>query len=91
MPKRKNPAAVALGKRKSPRKAAMSRRNGKLGGRPVWISVAHNLPRNGQTVIAKYTGVWGPKIVTFWRDAVNTHFGDRTTLASQPATHWRKL
>jgi len=32
--KRKNPAAVALGKIKSPKKAAASRRNGKLGGRP---------------------------------------------------------
>jgi hypothetical protein len=31
---RKNPAAVALGKRKSKKKAAASRKNGKLGGRP---------------------------------------------------------
>lgn len=30
----KNPAAVALGKIKSPKKAAASRKNGKLGGRP---------------------------------------------------------
>jgi hypothetical protein len=30
----KNPAAVALGKIKSKKKAAASRRNGKLGGRP---------------------------------------------------------
>lgn len=32
--KRKNPAAVALGKRKSEKKAAASRANGALGGRP---------------------------------------------------------
>jgi hypothetical protein len=30
----KNPAAMALGKIKSPAKAAASRKNGKLGGRP---------------------------------------------------------
>ena len=29
-----NPAAVALGSIKTPKKAASSRRNGKLGGRP---------------------------------------------------------
>ena len=32
--KSKNPAAVALGKIKTPKKAAASRKNGKLGGRP---------------------------------------------------------
>lgn len=32
--KRKNPAAVALGKLKSPAKTKSSRRNGALGGRP---------------------------------------------------------
>jgi len=30
----KNPAAVALGSIKTPKKAAASRKNGKLGGRP---------------------------------------------------------
>ena len=33
--KPKNPAAVALGKMKSDKKAASSRENGKLGGRPA--------------------------------------------------------
>ena len=33
--KPKNPAAVALGKIRSPKKAASSRENGKLGGRPA--------------------------------------------------------
>jgi len=32
--KPKNPAAVALGSIKTPKKAAASRKNGKLGGRP---------------------------------------------------------
>ena len=31
---KKNPHAVALGRIKSPARAAASRRNGKLGGRP---------------------------------------------------------
>lgn len=31
---KKNPAAVSLGKIKSKKKAASSRKNGKLGGRP---------------------------------------------------------
>ena len=33
-PRKKHPAAVELGKIKSRKKAAASRRNGKLGGRP---------------------------------------------------------
>lgn len=35
MAARKNPAAVALGRRKSPAKAAAARINGAKGGRPV--------------------------------------------------------
>lgn len=38
--KRKNPAAVALGSMKSPKKAAASRRNGLLGGRPKKLLVS---------------------------------------------------
>jgi hypothetical protein len=42
----KNPAAVALGKIKSDKKAAASRQNGKLGGRP---------PKNQPTPTKKET------------------------------------
>lgn len=30
-----------------------------------WISVKERLPRHGQYVIAKYDGVYGPRIVKF--------------------------
>ena len=52
-----------------------------------WISVKQRLPRQGQSVIAKYEGVYGPRIVKFWKDGVNTHFGSPPE--SQPATHWK--
>lgn len=55
----------------------------------AWISVNKKLPRQNQRVIAKYVGVYGPTIVTFWRDGVNTHFGEPP--CSQPATHWMPL
>ena len=38
----KNPAAVALGKIKSKKKAAAARRNGKKGGRPRKIKHTNN-------------------------------------------------
>ena len=53
-----------------------------------WISTKKRLPQQGQTVIAKYVGVYGPRIVTYWNDG-NTHFGDPPV--SQPATHWKPL
>lgn len=52
-----------------------------------WISTKKRLPRQGQTVIAKYVGVYRPRIVSFWFDGVNTHFGNPPE--SQPATHWK--
>lgn len=38
----KNPAAVALGKIKSKKKAAAARQNGKKGGRPKKLVVKHD-------------------------------------------------
>lgn len=53
----------------------------------AWISVKRRLPRDGQRVLAKYVDVYGPIVVTFWRDeGGGTHFG--MPPASQPATHW---
>jgi hypothetical protein len=88
--RKKNPAAVALGKRRSPAKARAAQINGRKGGNP-WRSVKRHLPRQGQQVVAKYVGVYGPRIVTYWHDGANSHFGDRDTLASEPASHWKKL
>lgn len=46
----KNPHAVALGSIKTPKRAAASRKNGKLGGRP---KVAQKCPRVGCGVICE--------------------------------------
>ena len=70
-----------------PDKPLMSRN--KNGG--TWISCNDKTPRNGQKVLAKYAGVYSGRLVTFWRDDVNTHFGNPATLESQPATHWRPV
>ncbi len=106
---KKNPAAVALGRIKSPAKSEASRANGKLGGRPKakspaktraaklnanlprWVSVKTKMPRNNQRVLAKYRGVYGPTVATYWFDGVNHHFGSPETLASEPATHWKEM
>lgn len=91
MPK-KDPAAVSLGKRTSPAKKRAARRNGKLGGAPKWNRVSDKLPRQHQQVLAKYVGVYGPRVVTYWHDGVNAHFGTHhSPFGPQPATHWRKL
>jgi hypothetical protein len=54
-----------------------------------WIACADALPEVGERVLAKYEGVYGPRVVTFWRDSVNLHFGEPPE--SQPATHWHPL
>lgn len=56
-----------------------------------WFKVSERLPRQRQRVIARYDGVYGPRIVSFWSDGVNTHFGDLKTLESHPATHWKPI
>lgn len=50
-----------------------------------WVSVKKKMPKNGQKVIAKYAGVYGPRVVKYWFDGANHHFGYP---ASEPATHW---
>lgn len=54
-----------------------------------WVSVKKRLPSQGQSVIAKYEGVYGPRWVIFWKDGVNTHFGFPPE--SRPATHWKPV
>ncbi len=46
----KNPAAVALGKIKSKKKAAASRRNGKKGGRPKKVIASTESDRASRTI-----------------------------------------
>lgn len=52
----------------------------------AWISVKDRYPENGARVLAKYEGVYGPTVVTYWYDGINHHFGDPPF--SNPATHW---
>lgn len=60
-----------------------------------WISVKEKLPRNGQRVIAIYSGVYIHRLVNFWKDCGdNPHFGypdESDGKGSQPATHWMPL
>jgi hypothetical protein len=54
-----------------------------------WISVKKRLPKEGQRVLAKYTGVYGTRCVLFWRDSGGVHFGEPPF--SYPASHWMPL
>lgn len=60
-----------------------------------WISVKDALPEHGQRVIARYTGVYNDRVVTFWIDGGNNpHFGsinEPDSKGSQPATHWMPI
>lgn len=51
-----------------------------------WHKPEKKLPREGQTVVAKYEGVYGPRIVTYWNDGAS-HFGEPP--CSEPITHWK--
>jgi len=55
----------------------------------AWISVKTKLPRRNQRVLAKYEGVYGPRVVTYWHDGLNQHFGSPPL--SEPATHWTPI
>ena len=50
---KKNPAAIALGSIKTEKKAASSRENGKLGGRPAYTHLIRD--REAGNVIDKFT------------------------------------
>jgi hypothetical protein len=56
---------------------------------PKWINCKTKMPQNGQRVLAKYVGVYGPTVVTYWFDGVNHHFGEPPE--SEPATHWAEI
>jgi hypothetical protein len=51
-----------------------------------WIKCLEKMPVSGQRVLAKYEGVYGPQVVTYWFDGTNHHFGHPPF--SEPATHW---
>jgi hypothetical protein len=52
----------------------------------AWIACKTKMPRIGQRVLAKYEGVYRARVVTYWFDGVNHHFGEPPL--SEPATHW---
>lgn len=60
-----------------------------------WIHVDDELPRSGEIVLACWPGVYGPRIVHFWKDdGDNHHFGWHTEpdgKGSQPATYWMRI
>lgn len=54
-----------------------------------WFDCREKMPKNGQRVLCKYEGVYGPIVASYWFDGVNHHFGIGAN--SQPATHWKPL
>jgi len=64
-------------------RAAAARRWGK------WIACSDALPDVGQRVLAKYEGVYGPRVVTFLKSGEDPRFGEPPE--SEPATHWHPL
>jgi len=59
-----------------------------------WYKIEEKLPEKGQLVLATYVGVYAPRVVTFWRDGSNMHFGTAAEpdgRGSQPATHWAEI
>lgn len=57
-------------------------------------ATGNDLPQPGQVVEARYEGVYDRRIVTYWFDGRNRHFGlpnEPDGKGSQPATHWRPL
>ena len=70
-------AAAILGSIKSPRKAASSRENGKLGGRPRGINLATLIDRygaNGVIRIDAGNGSAGPAWIE-WDNEIKKEFG----------------
>lgn len=55
----------------------------------VWVDCNEKMPRNKQRVLAKYKGVYEPRVVIYWYDGVNHHFGEPPQ--SEPATHWCEI
>lgn len=58
---------------------------------PVWHKVEDKKPKQGEMVLARYDGVYGPRVVEYWFDGVNHHFGEYGPRVSRPITHWRPI
>lgn len=59
-----------------------------------FIPVEVQTPANMQRVLARYEGVYDYRLVTFWQDQANDHYGlpnEADGKGSQPATHWCPL
>ena len=55
----------------------------------AWVSCEEKTPNVGERVLVKYKGVYGPRVVTYWCDGVNHHFGNPPE--SNPITHWCRI